>query len=193
MKFLKILFICAFATTLAGSAWSQSANPFPGQEIVGYLNSSTNTFRPLYLQSAAGLATAPEAVTVASGKITVNFTITIGSSIAPTSPIACMVNASVNDTNLTTFVTSNTIVEEATTLATRSGVTAKCTVTFAYSWPLVNIKTDKAMLAYSITTGTSGIANSTTSVNPRYSLQTIATIPIPAKGATTTETVAATI
>src|SRR5271157_5778840 len=93
MKLSKVVFVLAFATMLAGTAWSQSANPGSSPEILGYLNPSNNSFRPMYMQPIGN----PAVVSVANGKIVTNFTITVSSVLPATVPIACDVFAAVED------------------------------------------------------------------------------------------------
>jgi hypothetical protein len=90
----------------------------------------------------------------------------------------------VEDINKTTFVVSNVISEEANVLATRNGTTAKCTVTFSYSWQLANGSTDTVDLSYlvsaeSASPGTGNLASGDSG-------QELETLSIPANGATTT-------
>jgi len=188
MKLLKVVFVLAFATMLGGTAWSQTANPGSRPEILGYLNPGNNSFRPMYMQPIGN----PAVVSVATGKIVTNFTITVSSVLPATVPIACDVFASVEDVNTSTFMITNSISEQASVIATRNGTTsAKCTVTIPYSWNLSNRSTDKVNLFYSIlATGNSTAAGS---VVLRSSTQTIGVIGIPINGAITTETVKATI
>ena len=188
MKPLQVICALALATTLAGTAWSQNANVGSGPQIFGFVNPATNTFQPMYAQTIGSPAT----VSVATGKIVTTFTITVTSAIGTTVPILCNVTADVPDVNTTTFVTSNNAVEQAAVVASRAtSTTAKCTVSIPYSWKLSNRTTDKVQLTYSIdaitTSSTAGV------LVQRLSSQTIATIPVPANGVTTTETVTATI
>src|SRR5208282_2793357 len=185
MKLSKVVFVLAFATMLGGTAWSQSANPGSRPEILGYLNPGNNSFRPMYMQPIGN----PAVVSVATGKIVTNFTITVASVLPSTVPITCSVSAGVSDIS-STFVLSNEISEQASVIATRTGATAKCSITIPYSWNLSNRNTDKVNLSYTIT----AFSNSTTagSVVSRISSQTIGAIGIPTI-AITPETVKATI
>ncbi len=188
MKLSKVVLVLAFATMLGGTAWSQIANPGSRPEILGYLNPANNSFRPMYMQPIGN----PAVVSVATGKIVTNFTITVASVLPSTVPITCGVSATVEDVNNSTFTITNSIFEQASVIATRNGTTsAKCTVTIPYSWNLSNRATDKVDLSYTI----NAFSNSTTagSVVLRTSSQTIGAISIPVNGATTTETVNATI
>lgn len=191
MKLLKVIFLLVFATTLAGTAWSQGANQASGPEILGYLNARSNSFRPMYMQAIGS----PAVVSVATGKIVTNFTITVSSAIPSTTPITCNVIASVNEFNDSTGMSGNQIFESATVNATRSAGTAKCSVIIPYSWNLSYRSTDHLGLSYQIDARTCTSCTVTTAglLVDRLSSQNIATISIPANGATTTETVKATI
>jgi hypothetical protein len=189
MKLLNVIFVLLFATTLAGTAWSQGATQGPGPEVLGYLNPRNNSFRPMYMQSTP--IGSPAAISVATGKIVTSFTITVSSAIPLTTPILCYVSASVTDQNTTTFMILNEILDSATVNATRTAGTAKCTVTIPYSWILSDRTTDQVQLGYEI----SANINTTTpsALINRDSLQTFGIIAIPANGATTTKSVSATI
>jgi hypothetical protein len=177
------------ATTLAGTAWSQSASQIPVPEVLGYLNPANNSFRPMIVQQPIEN---PAAVSVLTGKLVTNFTITVTTAVPSTSPITCDVTASVNDVQTSPpFSVSNIILEQAAYIATRGAGKATCTVTIPYSWRLSNQSTDKVQLSYSITTG--GSATTAGSLALRTSSQTIAVIPVPLNGKTTIESVSATI
>jgi hypothetical protein len=195
MRLIKILLVGLFSFAMAGSGWSQSRDP-AGHGMLGYYDPQTLVFQPVVRSAvnplAAGNIAANNALSTFSGKFVTSFTITIKSSIATTTPISCAVLAAVDDVNKTTFVVSNVISEEANVLATRTGSTAKCTVTFSYSWLLANATIDTVDLSYSVSAGTTtpGVGN----LASRDSSQEIETLPIPANGAaTTTKSVSATI
>jgi len=75
----------------------------------------------------------PPTGTTGTGKFVVNFTITVASTLPTTDVSACGVTASLLDVG-STFE----ILESATFAATRSGSTAKFTVTIPYSWTLLS-------------------------------------------------------
>ncbi len=185
MRLLKIFFALALTTTLAGTAWSQSANLGSSPEVLGYLNPVTNSFRPMSIQAPI---VNPAAVSVATGTIVTNFMITVKSAIASTVPITCNVAANVTDIGAGG---SNIVLEQAAVVATRGTGTAKCTVTIPYSWNLFNRSTDRVQLTYQISTYNPSTAAGTLAA--RTTSQYIANIAVPATGATTTETVIATM
>jgi hypothetical protein len=186
MKLLKLGFaVVLAATTVAATAWSQSAGVGASPQILGYLNPMNNSFQPLGMPAIASpAALLPE--TVVTGKIVTNFTITIQSAtITQATAISCEVTALVADPQ-------NTISEEAAVLATRSTGKSTCTVAIPYSWHMTTaaMATDKVILNYTIssvpTTSQPGLLF-------RISSQEIGIIAVPKTGTTTTETVAATI
>ena len=170
--------VCALSSQLC---WSQEAKPVSPNRILGYLDSSTGAFRSIVqmedFDSNSLAATSPQ-----TGTIVVNFTITIKSVIPATAPINCSVEATVTEVSAGGV---NIISDGATVAATRTGNTAKCTVTIPYSWMVSNTATARLSLNYSLVAsrpGTTGLLN-------RTSIGTIATIPVPANGATTPQTV----
>jgi hypothetical protein len=123
------------------------------------------------------------AATTYTGTIVTSFTITIDSTGLPTSKMACVVQTSLSDSG-------NTFKELAESNATVSGSTATCTVKLPYSWTLSDGSTDTISIEYDVVTPTT---LPTTNASPgRYSRRTF-TIPVPASGATTDESVDVTI
>lgn len=84
----------------------------------------------------------------------------------------------------------NTFKEIAEVAATRSGSTATCTVKVPYSWTLSDATSDTVSLEFDVVVPTALITSNTTP--GRFSSRT-STIPMPANGATTDETVDVTI
>jgi hypothetical protein len=128
--------------------------------------------------------------TTRAGKLVFNFTITVDSTFATTTPIYCEVGASLADDAVS--ATGREITESAAATATRTGSTAKCTVTIPYSWSLVTPSTDIVFLSYTIIA-----ANVSTTSIPTVALRTtgqsLPSIPVPANETTTTQSIAATI
>lgn len=165
------------------SLWSQSIPAVNG--IRGYLDPRTGIFHSMpHPPQQDAEASAPP--TTFGGKFVFSFTITISSSLSSTAKIACAATASLEDTS-----TLNFIVETAEVLATRSGSTATCTVNIPYSWNLGSSSTDRVSLTYQIIAPVE--ASATTILPGRMSEQGLGTISVPANGATTTETITATI
>ncbi len=181
-RVLNVLLV--FACLIAGvPLWGQNAAAARG--IRGYLDPQ-GVFHTLKPQEAAE----PPALTKFGGTFVVNFTITVAATISASANIECVVTASLID-NLTSG-TPNFIDETAGVVATRSGSTATCSVSVPYSWALGTASTDMVTLSYTIqapveyTTATGALPARGSSVG------NLATIKVPANGATTTETVTAT-
>jgi len=174
-KLILGMVVCAFG--LSQVSWGQEA-PADANEALGYLNYSTGVFRPVG-QTEDFDSELEAAKTPQTGTFVVNFTITIKSAIPATSPIICGVTASVNDISAAGV---NVITEVATVAGARTGNTAKCTVTIPYSWMVLNPAAAKVNLIYNLT-GSKGAALT------RSSSGSIASIPVPANGSTTTQAV----
>lgn len=181
-KLLTLAVLCACFLGMNATLWGQNAAAAHG--ILGYLDPQTGVFHTL--PGPATQDAEPPATSVFAGKFVVNFTITVSSTLATSVKIACGVTASLQDTATLNFITENAMV-----VATRAGSTATCTVTIPYSWTLGSATTDRVMLSYQISAPVE--ATATTILPSRTSLQSIGTIAVPANGATTTETVTATI
>ena len=181
MTIARIVFVLAALAAMTQSAWSQqNANSERG--ILGYLDPKTGTFKLLARASAE--SEQPAAVIApTTGKLVYNFTINVASVLPSSDVIICSGSATIVD--VTAGLVS--IEEEASTVATRSGSKATCIVTIPYSWLLPNASTDTVQLSFTITAGL------TTSGASRLSTHSIATIKVPANGATTTETLTPTI
>jgi hypothetical protein len=189
MKFTRFIIACLCTIAFAGTGWSQNGGPSSRARVIpGYINPQTGVFTPLVMGSGENPEALPAAATKFTGTFVVAFSITVKSSIPTSTPIVCTVDASVVDQSPSTFQIANEIFESANLAATRSSKTASCTVTLPYSWLLSFSSTDTVSLSYILeaqgtTAGSAG----------RYSSQDIATIPIPANGATTHENVSATL
>jgi hypothetical protein len=183
---LSLLVACFLGINL--SLWGQNAPTVPG--IRGYMDPKTGIFHSIPdPPTNAQISEADSRVTTFTGKFVFNFTITVNSTIASTSQIGCFASISTNDaTNL------NNVADAAAVAVTRgSGTTVKCTVTIPYSWKLGNSAADMVHLSYSIGSPLElGIATPAAYPN-REGAQSIGTIKVPLNGATTTETITATM
>jgi hypothetical protein len=167
------------------SLWGQQAAAPHG--IRGYLDPQTGVFHALPHPELEDDAQ-PLVTSTFTGKFVVNFTITVDSVIASTTKIGCNVTADTDDA-----ATGNFISEQAGTAVTRgSATTVACSVTIPYAWKLGSSTTDMVSLTYTITSPTE-ISTAASEYPLRISSQSIGTIKVPANGATTTETVTATI
>jgi hypothetical protein len=169
--------VCALSSSLC---WSQEAKPVSPNRILGYFDYSNRAFQPIVQMEDFDFSLL--AATPQTGTVVVNFTITIKSVIPATTPIACSVEATVTEVSAAGV---NIISDGATVAATRTGNTAKCTVTIPYSWMVSNSATARLGLNYNLVASKPG----TTGLLSRSSIGTIANIPVPANGATTTQTV----
>ncbi|HEX6899766.1 MAG TPA: hypothetical protein VF789_08635 [Thermoanaerobaculia bacterium] len=163
-------------------AWGQEASPASINGVLGYFDYSTGAFRPV---GQMGEFDSEAAESINTGTIIVNITITIKSAIPAASPISCGVSATMADIDISAG-SVNVISETATVVATRTGNTAKCTVTIPYSWTVMNSASAKVSLTYNLI---GGKATATTGLQVRSSIGPIANIPVPANGSTTTKTV----
>lgn len=177
------LVVCILASQVVLGHEANSART--ATPIVGYLDRATGTFHPI-AQTEDFDSESVASINPQAGTVVVNITMTIRSGISTSSPITCHVSTSVFEVSLTTGA-FNFRFEDSATTATRNGNTARCTVTIPYSWVIVNPATTKLSINYSLLYNRS--ISSTTGVLSRLSIGSVATIPIPAEGATTTHTV----
>ena len=187
----KLSTLCLLFASILGTSLSLWGQDEAARGIRGYLDPRTGVFHPLPQTAAAADAEAAAAaatLTTFTGKIVVNFTITVDSTIASTNKLACSVTATLDDIGNT-----NLILEQAATAVTRgTAATVACSVTIPYSWKLATAATDTISLSYQILSPVE--ASTVAGQYPiRTSSQSIGTIKVPTTGTTTTEAVAATI
>jgi len=183
-KLLAILGACALVA-LAVPLLSQNPRSASVRGIYGHWDPNTGIFTPVHEASAApreGEELPP--TTAYTGKIVANFTITITSAIPTTDTIACSVNVDVVDT-------TGSITDSLSTSATRSGATATCSVTIPYSWNITTTA-DSVYITYDISAPPQPLV-SASAFPRRYSGRPVATITVPANGATTTYTLTDTL
>ena len=175
--------LCIFVVALTIPVRGQEQQPKKAvvTGIFGYLDPQTGAFHPAASPATANNEELLAATTPTTGKLIFNFTISVQSALASTVGIACEASA-----QLVEVTTQHIILENATVAATRTGTTAKCTVTIPYSWVLVTPKTDMVTLSYTLSAPTA-----TPALPSRLSSQTVAVITVPLTGTTTTETVSA--
>ena len=167
---------CACVVALVQPVWSQTpTGALPG--IPGYLDPRTSTFIPLPQKAVEGAGTAAT-ITPTTGTLVVAFTITVLPSIPLSQTISCGVSAIVIEQSSGLSFSAS-----ASSAATRSGSTAKCTVTLPYSWALSSPDSDTVSLSWGIgTCETCGQAS-------RSAGGTLGTINVPASGSTTQDSV----
>lgn len=185
MRITKIALACVCLIVIALPVLGQQ-KAAGNTGILGRLDPGTGSFTPVPLAAAGDTA----AVTPVerSGKVVFIFNITIDSTIPTTSVISCNAAVSVAD-NISAAYRS--IDEYETVVATRTGSTAKCTVTIPYSWELVTPTTDTLGRGFTISATLTSTTGGT--VVLRTSSQSIPTITVPANGVTTTDTLAITL
>jgi len=174
--------LCAFVVGLTIPARGQAQqSTSSGRGIFGFLDARTGAFHPAVPQALTSNGEVAALTAATTGKFVFNFTISVQSALASTVGIEC--NASAETFEATT---QHTILEDAAVSATRTGSTAKCTVTIPYSWVLTTPTTDMVTLSYQLSAPTAAPA-----LPSRLSTQTVAVIKVPLTGATTTETISA--
>lgn len=180
---LSLLVACFLGMNL--SLWGQNVTAVSG--IRGFVDPRTGIFHSIPQPQAADVES--RAVTTFTGKFVFNFTITVNSTVASTSQIGCFASISTTDaTNL------NNVADAAGVAVTRgSGTTVKCTVTIPYSWKLGDASADMVHLSYSIGSPFTLGLPTTTAYPQREGAQSLGTIKVPLNGATTTETITATM
>jgi hypothetical protein len=124
------------------------------------------------------------ATTPTTGTYTVNFTITIASTVPTTNEIGCTLQLQVTGDK------AGTVVETAGAVATRSGSTATCSVAIPYSWNLTTPTTDKLYLTYSVQSPVNYTKGDP--LPSRYGRVNVPASTVPATGSTTTLAVATT-
>jgi hypothetical protein len=155
--------ICAgligLACTISVGAEDTTSGAAPS--VIGFLDPQTGALLPLMATTTASVAV--------TGMLHITGTITIISSLPPTTPVACSATAVVvADPN-------GPISDLVTSTATRSGATATCTMLIPYEWILQNVA-DNVILSVSVSALT------------RVHTRQLATFKVPANGVTTSFT-----
>jgi hypothetical protein len=180
------------ALTLAPLSYGQIlTKSHPTHRALGYYDPETGAFQPLPSAEADALP-----VTATTGTLVFKITINVKSVIPKNAVIGCNAGATVTDTS------SGLSADEAgSAVATlSSGTTYICTVKMPYSWPLSSPASDKVFLSFSTSidygyqvTATNGTATLVQPVGGRETDHSLAPISVPLSGATTTETISATM
>jgi hypothetical protein len=183
MKLMKLLFAAICLLGLVASGLAQTTETQKKTAVFGYMDPQTGLFHSL-----ARTPLSPEeaaAITPTTGKFVFNVTITVNSALSTKAVIGCEVAGGVAD--LTTGEFSNVVA----VTATRTGTTAKCTLTVPYSWDLATPAKDTVAfdLSVSATVGTFGSA---TFYNESFTAPEV-TMKVPANGTTTTQDISTTI
>ena len=122
----RTLMLVVTISLCANTVWAQNQNRVRG--IPGYLDPLTGEFRSMMPPAQQDAEASPAAIS--GGTFVFKFTITVSSSIASTTKIACDATAQVSD--------SNGMHDEgaAVSVARGTGSTVTCTVSIPYSWAL---------------------------------------------------------
>jgi hypothetical protein len=185
-----LLFVAALALTIASFGFAQ----------LGSRSSASHQHRQSEDRSTEG--TAPQAgiqfaelppVPPTTGDLVFNLSLTVKSAVPKNGVVGCETHASVSDPS--GFSSSET----AYSLARGSGASWSCKVSMPYSWALSSPNNDAISLSYDAfiadgvqITATNGISSTVQFAPTRKSAQSIASIKVPANGATTTEAVSMT-
>jgi len=173
-------------------AFAQLGTPaLTAHRILGYYNADTGLFEPAR-PSTPDLAEAT--VTPTTGTLVYKFTITLKSTLPKNALIICSAGGEVIESSYSAN-------EAGLGIATPvSGDTYTCSVSMPYSWQLQKASTDKIILSYKAetylalqVTAANGAGTTVQTTAGRVSSQSSAEIPVPANGATTTETVSITL
>jgi hypothetical protein len=180
------------ALTLAPLSYGQIlTKSHPTHRALGYYDPETGAFQPLASADADALP-----VTPTTGTLVFKITISVKSVIPKNAVIGCNAGATVTDA--TSGLYSD---ESGAAIATlTSGTTYSCTVKIPYSWLLSSPASDKVYLSFNTSldygyqaTATNGTGTIVEPVGARSTTHSIAPISVPLTGATTTETISATM
>jgi len=191
---LPILVVLALGLTpFAFGQFAKTQSPFqaPHREL-GYYDRATGAFTPLHAPAEDVL---PEATTPTTGEFEFDITITVKDTIPKNTVFGCDARVTVTDVTSTLNYS-----EEGSAVATGTGTTRTCTIKIFYSWLLLSPTLDSVTLSYDASmiegyeaTATNGSASIVEAVPLRNTGHDLTTIKTPANGATTTETISATL
>lgn len=176
----KLMLICICCLCLGSALWAQS-NSAATRGVLGYLDPSTGAFRPVPPQAHED---AEQATATFTGTIKLTLTLTLKTTTLTN--VTCSMQVSVIDSETSSPTFYN---ELGAVAATGSGATRTCNLSIPYSWVLATQSTDTMTISYGATgnTGTTPIIDRSTNRDP------LSTQKVPANGATTTLTAAATL
>lgn len=189
-----LVFLVIFVIGAASSAFGQLTSHFPmSHRELGYYDHATGIFTPL--QPIAQEEEMPPVITPTTGTIVFSITITLKTAVPKNGVVGCDGHVFVSGDS-----SGFNSQESGFALATGTGTTRTCKVTIPYSWLLASPATDSVSLNYNAfvaeglqVTATNGTDTAVEFANIRQSSQGIATIKVPANGATTTETISITL
>lgn len=139
-------------------------------------------------------AEAVPAVAATTGKFVFTFTVTVSSTVPKNGVVVCTAYASVSESS------GQSIQQHAIGIVTPSAGKATCTVNMPYSWTLATASSDKVVLSYRVEvdygyefTASNGTGTAVQLASSNLVNENLATISVPLDGATTKESVSATI
>jgi hypothetical protein len=191
MRKMTVLSLVVLALTLTPFSFGQLAKQAQtSHPVLGYYNPATGIFQPLHQSAEPDPATA----TTETGELIIKFTITVKSAIPTNGVVGCSADAATGDA-------AGEYEERATGVATLvSGTTYTCSAIIHYSWLLDTPTSDKISFTGGTTidygyevTASNGSANVVAEIESRGSDVNIATIAVPADGATTSVDVKSTL
>jgi hypothetical protein len=179
---LSFFVVLVSATTFSAAQIGRDSH----SRTLGYYDSATRVFEPL--QETMN-AEQPAVVVPTTGTLTVKYTITVDATIPKNGVVGCSASAAVTNDSSGSFPT-----EDGESIATLvSGKTYSCTVIIHYSWPLTSTSTDKIQIGGSASlvygyeaTASNGTAVIVQPITQRSAHQNLASISVPANGASTT-------
>lgn len=182
MKLMQRLFAVIYLVGLVTSGFAQTTES-QQKTVFGYVDPKTGLFHSLARTPLSAVEKA--AITPITGQFVFNVTIAVSSKLSTKAVIGCQVDGGVDD------LKSGYFSNEVSVTATRSGNTAKCTLTVPYSWDLATPTTDTVVFDLSVsatldTVGTQGY------YYENFTAPSI-TSKVPANGATTTQDITTTI
>jgi hypothetical protein len=180
MRTSKLIFVCLCLAGLTQLVWSQNksveaAHGTHWRGIPGYLDPQTRNFTTKAESSGASSRAGSEeplSGTEVQFRETFNFSIA-ALDVPPSAVIFCYASMSTEDSNGNFYETN-------TTVATRTGSSATCSVPLLANWTLVNPTTDTISAYYEAYSEQSVAVGSYTEVIERYGEAPSLTLPVPA-------------
>jgi hypothetical protein len=180
MKITK-LFLAFCLLVFAASSFAQLSRTAPSPGNLDILDTKL-----ISSDSRSDSASPDTTTTPTAGTYTLTLNINLVSTIPKSTKIVCLVQIQVTGDTLLSGIQ-----QTAGAAATRSGNTASCTVQIPYSWNLGSPATDKFERIYSILAPIEATVGIPVPFNSGH--LNLGSIAMPANGATTTETFAATL
>jgi hypothetical protein len=182
MKMMRLFLAISCLLGLVASGFAQDVQTKKTPGILGYLDPKTGTFRILPTPGTSP-AESPT-VTPTTGKLVFNITIAVNPGLSSSAKILCTATAAVSEAS-----TAGVFEDTGAVAATRTGGTAKCSVTLPYGWNLANPSSDRVGLSVNVT---ATVGTGAPPFTENISSQSLS-IAVPPSGTTTTEAISTTI